>query len=138
MVDRAKIGKNNKRKGNEAERYYAKELREIGYEHCITSRMGSKLFDDCGIDLMLVPYNIQVKAGEQKGMKPVEVLRYMKDKMREKFPPESAEFDYPSVLIHRKPAEGPRRTEFDELVTMTYADWKLMAQKIHHLENAEK
>lgn len=137
-MSRAKIGKNNKRKGNEAERYYAKKLREIGYEHCITSRMGSKLFDDCGIDLLFVPYNIQVKAGEQKGMKPQDVINYTKNMMKLKFPPNSKEFQYPTVLIHRKPASGAKRLETDELVTMTYADWELMAKKIYNLENEEK
>lgn len=137
-MDRAKLGKNNKRKGSDAERYYAKKLREIGYEHCITSRQGSKLFDDCGIDLLFVPYNIQIKAGEQKGMKPADVINYTKDSMKAKFPPTSVEFGYPTVLIHRKPASGAKRLETDELVTMTYLDWEQMVKRIYTLENGEK
>lgn len=138
MTDRSKLGKNNKRKGSDAERYYAKKLRDIGYSHCITSRQGSKLFDDCGIDLLFVPYNIQVKAGEQKGMKPADVINYTKESMLAKFPPTSPEFNYPTVLIHKKPASGPRRVETDELVTMTYVDWEKMVRKIYTLENEKK
>lgn len=136
-MDRAKLGKNNKRKGSDAERYYAKKLREIGYNHCITSRQGSKLFDDCGIDLLFVPYNIQIKAGEQKGMKPGEVLQYTKTSMAQKFPSNSPEFEYPTVLIHKKPSSGTRRVDVDELVTMTYLDWEKMVKKIYQLEHGE-
>ena len=52
------IGTNNKRKGSNAERFYAKIFRDLGFDKCITSRQGSRLHDNAGIDLMFLPYNI--------------------------------------------------------------------------------
>lgn len=130
-VDRSKLGKTNKRKGNEAERYYAKQFRDMGFEHCKTARQGSKLFDDCGIDLIFVPVNVQIKYGEQRGMKPAEELINMREKMALNFPPTSQEFNYPRIVIHKKPAAGARRIDEEELVTMTFVDFKKLFTQAH-------
>lgn len=122
---RRNYGKTNKRKGSDAERYYAKEFRELGHTHCKTARLGSKLHDNAGIDLIFIPYNVQIKAGIQKGMKPLQELVNMKERMAELFPSSSPEHNLPKLVIHKRPVgRGNKPTEFHELVTMTFEDFK--------------
>lgn len=128
---RRNYGKTNKRKGSDAERYYAKIFREeLGHTHCKTARLGSKLHDNAGIDLIFIPYNVQIKAGIQKGMKPLQELVNMKERMAELFPPESLEHNLPKLVIHKRPVgKGNKPTEFHELVTMTFEDFKKIVNK---------
>ena len=86
-IKRKSYGKTNKRKGSDAERYYAKIFRDdLGFTHCKTSRLGSKLHDDAGIDLIFLPLNVQIKAGKQVGLNPGKELNYMQGRMTELFP----------------------------------------------------
>ena len=125
-------GKTNKRKGSDAERFYAKIFREIlGFTHCKTARLGSKLHDDAGIDLIFLPFNVQIKAGKQVGLNASKELEYMQNKMKELFPPTSQEHSFPKVLIHKKGVgAGKKRTEFDEIVSMTFEDFIKLIKKI--------
>lgn len=125
LTPRAKLGKTNKRKGSDAERYYAQIFRDkLGFKHCKTARMGSKLHDDAGIDLIFIPFNVQIKAGKQVGLNFTKELTYMKERMAELFPETSLEHAYPRVVIHKKEVgAGKRRTDEDELVCMTFADF---------------
>lgn len=119
-------GKTNKRKGSDAERLYAKIFREeLGFSHCKTSRMGSKLHDDAGIDLIFLPFNVQIKAGYDKGLNASKELMYIEDKMGELFPPSSIEHNLPKILIHRKNKEKGRRNRipYDDIVSMTFEDF---------------
>lgn len=137
-VDRKNLGKKNKNKGNVAERYYRDQFRKIGFAKCVTARLGSRLHDSAGLDLVLLPYNVQVKVGEQKGLKPRNELIYMGNRMKELFPDSSPEFTYPKLVIHKRYAEGSKRTEYDEIVSMTFEDFKQMASKIYELEEKIK
>lgn len=125
-------GKTNKRKGSDAERYYAKVFREdLGFTHCKTSRLGSKLHDDAGIDLIFLPLNVQIKAGKQVGLNPGRELSYIQGRMEELFPKTSLEHSYPKVLIHKKEVgQGKKRSEFDEIVSMTFSDFLKLTKKI--------
>lgn len=118
-------GARNKRKGSSAERLYAMKFRELGFDKCITSREGSKLLDDCAVDLMFLPILTQIKAGRQQGMNPSKVLKDIKDRIAEKFPSDAPEQNMPKVLIHYKDTvfvkgERRKRSEYDEMVTMTF------------------
>lgn len=118
-------GGTNKRKGSNAERYYAIAFRELGFDKCITSREGSKLLDDCAVDLMFLPILVQIKAGKQKGMNESKVLKDIQDRIQERFPADAPEQFMPRIVVHYKEAqvikgERRKRTEFDELVTMTF------------------
>ena len=107
--------KNNRTKGHSAERLYALKFREL-FPKCQTSRYASRMMDDAGVDLVGLPMLVQIKAGLQKGMKPHEVLKNIKDNL----PNESK----PKVLIHHKEgAKGKKRDEFSSLVTMTFEDF---------------
>ena len=135
MIEETKkksYGKTNKRKGSDAERHYARVFRDdLGFTHCKTSRLGSKLHDDAGIDLIFVPLNIQVKAGKQTGLNPTRELIYMQNRMTELFPSTSKEHDLPKIVIHRKEVgQGKKRTEFDEIVSLTFQDFLKIIKKV--------
>lgn len=130
MINRKVLGARSKRQGNDAERYYMNIFKDLGFKHCKTSRFGSKMHDSAGIDLIFVPFNIQIKYGEQKGMKPGGELELMKNKIKNQFPDNSVENDLPKILIHKKPVgAGKKATEFHQLVTMTFEDFIKIIQK---------
>tara|TARA_Y100001973_G_C5168266_1_gene317472 strand:+ start:1081 stop:1473 length:393 start_codon:yes stop_codon:yes gene_type:complete len=57
---------NSRKKGNNYEVKIAKEMRELGYDDCITSRFGSKMMDYFKIDLLHTdPFRFQLKAWER-------------------------------------------------------------------------
>lgn len=116
---------NNKRKGSNAEREYARRFREAGFENCITSRLGSRLYDNSGIDLMNIPFNVQIKAGIQRGINYSKELQYVKDQISHNFDLSDEVNNKPILLIHKKPKlEGKRnRGEFDELIIMSVTDF---------------
>lgn len=125
------LGKTNKNKGNNAERFYAKAFRDAGFSHCVTARMGSKLHDDAGIDLLFLPFNVQIKAGKQVGLNPSRELDYIQNKMGELFPPTSVEHQLPKIVIHKKEVtRGKKRTASDEIVHMTFEDFMKLISKI--------
>lgn len=74
---------------------------------------------------MFIPILAQIKAGRQKGMNYSKVLKDIQDRIQQRFPSNAPEQDMPRVVIHYKEAqviqgERRKRTEFDELVTMTF------------------
>ena len=124
IIKKKNYGKTNKRKGSNAEREYAKLFREIGYEHCVTARFGSRLHDNAGIDLIGIPYNIQIKAGKQAALKAHQELKYIADQTQKLFPDYAIEQKLPKILIHRRETpQGKKRDEFDEIVSMTLKDF---------------
>jgi Holliday junction resolvase len=126
------VGATNKRKGSNAEREYAKFFRELGFTHCITARQGSRYHDDAGIDLINLPFNVQIKAGKHKGMNVSKVLYEIKETITLKFPKEASEHNNPLILIHRKEMEQGKRTrnDYDEIVSMSIQDFKKLINKI--------
>lgn len=124
-------GKRNRQKGHDAERLYANQFKKLGYPYCVTSRRGSRLHDDAGIDLIYVPFNVQIKAGKQQGINYSKELSYIATRIKELFPPISPEHTLPTILIHEKPCtQGRKRTPQDSLVIMSFEDFKsLIATK---------
>ncbi len=130
--ERKNYGKTNKRKGSDAERFYANIFKDLGYEHCKTSRLGSKLHDDAGIDLIFLPFNVQIKAGKQAGLNASRELDYIQTRMKELFPSTSLEHSYPNILIHKKAVgQGKKRKDTDEIVSMTFKDFVKIITKEH-------
>lgn len=124
-------GNTNRTKGHNAERFYAKFFKELGFPLCVTARYGSRQHDDAGIDLINLPFNVQIKAGSQKAMKPGVELQYVHDRVRELFPKNSLEIDKPVILIHKKEVgPGKKRTQFDELVHMSFEDFTKLLKMI--------
>ena len=124
------LGGNNKRKGSNAERYYVNIFKEMGFDKCVTARYGSRIHDDAGIDLINIPFNIQVKAGKQKGLNPILTLKDIKERIKNIFPEDFKEHQYPTILIHKKEVgKGKKRSEFDEVVYMTFSDFIKLINK---------
>lgn len=120
-------GARNRTKGHNAERYYASYFRRLGhiFDKCKTSRAASRLHDDSGIDLCFTePFNIQVKAGKQRGLVVSKELSKIKEEVQKNFPSHYPELTNINLLIHRKdPGRGRKRNEFDEIVSMTFKDF---------------
>lgn len=129
--DSARQGRINKRKGSDAEREYAKLFRELGFSFCQTSRYGSRIHDDAGIDLINLPINVQIKAGRQRGLNIPKLLMELKNRIFNMFLPSAKEQDAPLIIIHhREGKQGVPRTEFDSIVSMTFEDFCKLIQQI--------
>jgi hypothetical protein len=113
-------GITNKRKGSDAERYYVKMFKELGFLGCCTSRLGSRKYDNAKIDLMNLPFNVQIKAGIQKNMNPGKVLFEMKSAITTMFQSFEDVTKKPCILIHHKQGtKGVKRKEEDSIVYMS-------------------
>lgn len=121
----------NRTKGHQAERLYAKLFKELGFSYCLTSRYGSRVHDDAGIDLINLPFNTQIKAGYKKGLNYSAVLSEISQRIKNMFSPTSPEQDQPTILIHRKDVgRGKKRNSFDDLVVMSFKDFEKIIKKI--------
>lgn len=135
-MDKSSRGKTNKRKGSNAEREYAEKFRQLGFENCKTARQGAKILDYCGIDLIFIPFNVQIKAGLQQGLRPHKVLEYMKNRINEVLPKYSVEHNLPKILIHkRQVGQGNKRDEFSDIVSMTFEDFSKIVKMIKWKED---
>lgn len=124
------IGATNKRKGSTAERYYAKFFRELGFTFCETSRFVSKKHDNAKIDLMYIPFNLQIKAGIQKNMNPGKELFMMATSIAGMFPLEDDVHKRPCILFHYKQGKpGSRRTPDMEMVYMSMVQFLAFQEK---------
>lgn len=124
------IGARARQKGHEAERLYAKEFRNLGYKHCKTSREGSRLLDSAGIDLIFIPFNVQIKAGKQRGLNPINELKLMDKKIKNLLPESEPQHNYPNVvLIEKAVGQGKKRTEYDSIVVLSFKDFSQLIRK---------
>lgn len=126
-------GSANKRKGSNAERHYVHKFRDIKpeFEKCVTSRLGSRLHDNAGIDIIFLPFNPQIKAGYDRGLNHSKELQYLDERIDEIFPEDAPEREKVNVLIHRKTVKtGKRRSKYDDIVSMTYEDFEKLLKKI--------
>lgn len=143
-INRAKLGKANKRLGSTIERLYVNIFKqELGYEFCATSRLKSRALDNAKIDIADIPYNIQVKAGKQKGMNPGKELMLMKTAMQEIFPEDNPVHENPCLLIHHKVISSSERSEKglpkerqenESLVYMTLEQFNKFKKAYPHLK----
>jgi len=129
------IGSKNKRKGSTAERLYAKFFRELGFNFCETSRFVSKKHDNAKIDLMYIPFNIQIKAGIQKNMNPGKELFMMATSIESMFPKEDDVHNKPCVLIHYKQGKpGIKRVPEQEMIYMSKIQYSIFKENSPDLE----
>jgi len=123
-------GSTNRRKGHNAERNTAQEFRDIGYTFCKTSRQASRLLDDAKVDLAFIPFNVQIKAGKQKGFNAIKELKSMEEAIKKLFPPEDAIHTNPNIVLLRKEVgKGVKRTIYDDVITMAFEDFKQLIKK---------
>lgn len=129
------VGATNKRKGSTAERYYAKFFRDLGFTFCETSRFVSKKHDNAKIDLMYIPFNLQIKAGVQKNMNPGKELFMMASSISSMFPLEDEVHRKPCLLIHYKQGTpGVRRTPDMEVVYMSMIQFDVFRNRSRELK----
>ena len=122
-------GKTSRRKGHRAELEWVHILRDLGWENARSSREESNYLDACGIDIVNVPINIQVKAGAQKGLNYSEELRQIKEKINQKA---SHLQDNILILAHRKDGKpGKKRNPEQDLVIMTREDFINLFKKAY-------
>lgn len=113
----------NKRKGSDAERYYAKVFRDLGFTFCKTSRQSNRMLDDAGIDLNFLPFNVQIKAGYASGLNEFKTLKIIRERLPELFPPYDAVHKQADILIHKKDTgRGRKKNIYDELVFIWQKD----------------
>lgn len=118
-------GSTNRRKGHDAERYYCNIFKKLGFEFCTTSRLASRLYDNAKIDLINIPFNVQIKAGVQKNMNPGKELFSMETSIKAMFPPDDNVHTKEKILIHKKHVgAGKKRQEEDEIVYMSYDQYQ--------------
>ena len=116
------IGTRNRTKGHHAERFYASVFKDLGYTKCVTARLGGRIFDNAGIDIINIPFNIQIKAGKQSKMSPGKVLLNMHSQIDSLFPENHEVRGFPLLVIHRP---NPFSKNFKEdVVYMTYDQFK--------------
>lgn len=114
------LGQTNKRKGSVAERYYRTQFKQMGFSFCQTSRFASKLHDNAKIDLINIPFNLQIKAGIQSGLNPGKELFMVESSINAMFPPGHEVFKNPLLLVHYKQgAMGKKRIPEDEMLYMS-------------------
>jgi hypothetical protein len=107
-------------KGHNAEREFANRFKDLGFQYCKTSRLSSRLLDNCDIDLSGIPFNIQIKSGYEKVRpKADEIFTAMTEVLKENFDEKDPIHTYPKILIHKMDARKPNKV----LVTMTWEDF---------------
>jgi len=110
-------GKRNREVGHRYERKWAKQFRDLGYEHCRTTRQASRLLDDCGVDLAFIPYLFQCKH-VKAGINYSSLIKDIETKIAQNLPKQSPEQDYPVIIAHRK-----GKKEEEELIVMKAVDF---------------
>lgn len=129
------LGSTNKRKGSNAERLYAQKFRELGFSFCETSRFVSKKHDNAKIDLMYLPFNIQIKAGKQKNMNAGKELFAMYSCIQSMFPVGDEVFKKPLLLIHyQEVGRGHKRLPEHERVFMSLTQFDVFRNMSPKLE----
>ena len=124
-------GSTVRRKGFNAEREYARLFRELGFPLCKTSRYGSKLHDDAGIDLINLPLNVQIKAGRQQGLHIPNLIAELKLRIKSMFPRTALEQTNLMVIIHHRDGKrGIPRAETDSIVSMTFTDFCKLIERV--------
>lgn len=139
-IDRKKLGKRNKNLGSSIERLYVnffKGLHPTKYSKAMTTRLGSRLLDNCKVDIMNLPINIQVKAGSQEKMSPGKELFLMRSMLNDAFDESDSILTKSCILIHHKVHpinSGKARTPEMSLVYMSETQFLKYKNTLSKLE----
>ena len=121
----------NRDKGHRLERYWAKVFRDdLGFKFCKTARAESRTMDNCQVDLVNIPINVQIKNGYRKGLNYEGILSKMTELLAENYPPIAEVHRYPNVIIHKK---GLKKNE--HLVIMNSEDFTKLVQMAYKNDN---
>lgn len=129
------LGKVNKKKGIRAEKFYEKLFISCGFPDCKTSKEVSRHHDNANIDLVNIPFNIQIKAGRQKNMNPGKELLQMNSYLHSMFPADDEIIKRPLLIIHHQDVEiGTERLAQHSNVFMSLQQFDLFRQIYPHLQ----
>jgi hypothetical protein len=96
------MANSNRTKGQNYERRLVHIFKSFGFLFAKTSRLASRLLDNCKVDLVGVPFIIQAKAGYPKKRPKFDVIsRQIKEELNKHFPKEHVIHDFPIVLCHK-------------------------------------
>lgn len=98
----------NRDKGHRYERWWRKVWEEMGFTKVKTARQGSRLMDDCGVDLINIPINMQLKAGYPKGINYSQLFEEIETKLKDNMMDTDPVLSYPIVIAHKK---GRKKSE---------------------------
>lgn len=110
-----KVSNKNRDKGHRYERWLRNFFKDLGFVHCQTARYGSRLLDDCGIDLMNIPFWVQAKAGYNKGLNYTSILNQMDENIEK-----NGIDKLPKLIFHKKSG----RKSNEHLVIMNFEDFE--------------
>lgn len=111
---------NSRTKGHTFERELVNIFKNLGFEHCKTSRYASRILDDSKVDLANIPLNVQAKMGYWNNRPKFDIIfKEMSAHLDANFPPSNPQRSFPKVLLHK--LDGKADEHFG--VTMMYKDW---------------
>jgi len=118
-------GSKRRKKGHNGEVRMARMFREQTiFKNCKTTRVASRLLDNCSIDLAYIPVRVQVKTGAHKGMNVAAELEKVRVQCNLQLPEDAPEQKQPVVLIHlRSGPSGKKKSPYLSLATMTVEDF---------------
>lgn len=129
---RKSLGKKNRQKGHQAERDLVAIFKEAGFNFCCTTRLSSRLLDNCGIDLDFLPVIIQSKAGKQTSLNHLNELQSIDERVKTNLPPESEWRNKPKAIVQLgNSGRGRRKTEYHDKVTMNLTDFIILLKKAY-------
>lgn len=106
--------------GHKVEEYYSHIFNEMGFKFCSVSFYTSKIHDSAKVDLINLPFNIQIKGFKQKNLKAGKELFEMKNMIKALFPTSDSIHDRPCFLLHSKQVgKDKNRTYNHEIIYMS-------------------
>lgn len=123
-------GKENQLKGLKGEEFYKNYFIKLGYKDCQIAEKKS-LYDSIGIDLINIPYLIQIKTGVQKNMNPGKVLTLMSAQIHTNVPKthKICTENYNLFVIHHKDNDFN-----NDIIYMTLDTLELYISKYGHID----
>lgn len=119
----------NRDKGHRYERWWANIFKDLGWEKCITARQGSRIADDSGIDLVNIPYNMQLKYGYPRGLNYKTLFDSIDECKEKNFTEEDPIQKYPTVIAHKKSTKSN-----EHFVIMKAEDWIELITKVDNIK----
>ena len=127
-------GEKNRKKGLNGERYYAKFFRSFGFVECQTSRKVARPLDDAKVDLVGLPFNIQIKTGIHKNMSVGKELSHMDACIKSMFDENHPDYNKPRLLIHKYDiGRGKRRKPENEQLYMSFEQFNRFKEQVPDL-----
>lgn len=117
---------NQRTKGHKFERLIAKFFREaLDYTRAKTTRSCSRLLDNCGVDIVGVPWLVQCKSGYARSRpKFEEEYTYIKDQLLANFDEGHTVHQRPIIILHELDVgAGNKRQDCHTYVMMTLTDF---------------